>query len=156
MYTRTPPPQRNSSGVTAKQDTARPSLYDDRSIPMLIPKDYHGEMLRTVPASMQKPDEEPVCTEACAENESSAPAAVSEYRVQTPPEEPNGRHSTSLIGGIYDLLLGDNSAEEETLLLLGIALLLLWGHLDRGGLFDRDAWDSDDLALILIGYLLLS
>ena len=67
-----------------------------------------------------------------------------------------GGHSTSLIGGLYDLLLGENSSEEETLLLLGIGLLLLWGHLDRGGIFDRSTWDGDDLALLLIGYLLLS
>ena len=72
------------------------------------------------------------------------------------PSEQTEKRGNSLIGGLYDLLLGENSSEEETLLLLGIGLLLLWGHLDRGGLFDRSSWESDDLALLLIGYLLLS
>ncbi len=60
----------------------------------------------------------------------------------------------SLLNGIFDLLLGKNSDEEETILLLGVAVLLLSGHMDRR----RDSssrWDEDDLALLLIGYLLL-
>ena len=68
---------------------------------------------------------------------------------------PSGEAGT-LLGGLYGLLVGENGDEEETLLLLAIGLLLLWGHLDRGGLFDRSTWDSDDLALLMIGYLLLS
>ena len=63
------------------------------------------------------------------------------------------------IGSVPDGIecgIGKTGTEEETLLLLGTALVLLWGHLDRGGLFDRNTWDDGDLALLLIGYLLLS
>jgi hypothetical protein len=103
-------------------------------------------------------------------DEESATEALSEITDRTDDEddvfatvgaqalsEVNGqRESGSLLDGLYHLLIGETGAEEETLLLLAIALLLLWGHLDRGGLFDRSTWDGDDLALLLIGYLLLS
>ena len=155
MYTRTPPTRPNSTGSHAREEP-QPVRYDERSMPILIPKDYRGEMLRSVPAAIPESDVDPVTFETYAETAAEDTAAAAKDRLGEPLSDTGERRGTSLIGGIYDLLLGDNSAEEETLLLLGIALLLLWGHLDRGGLFDRDAWDSDDLALILIGYLLLS
>jgi hypothetical protein len=129
--------------------------YGDNGLPILIPKDYRGEMLRSVPAAIPESDVDPVTFETYAET-AAEDAAAAKDRLGEPLSDTGEQRGTSLIGGIYDLLLGDNSAEEETLLLLGIALLLLWGHLDRGGLFDRSTWDGDDLALLLIGYLLLS
>ena len=131
-------------------------------LPYLIPQDYRGEFLRgqrmTVSdaaesVSVQTVEPEPVETEIPLEEQrSSDNTGIG----NTGTGQENSDRGTSLIGGLYDFLLGENSSEEETLLLLGIALLLLWGHLDRGGLFDRASWDADDLALLLIGYLLLS
>lgn len=110
---------------------------------MLIPKDYRGELFRSTSYAPEPPS---------AEQEPAAEVQVSDETQRTS----DVGQEVSLFNGIYDLLLGENSAEEETLLLLGIALLLLWGHLDRGGLFERQAWNADDIALLLIGYLLLS
>ena len=135
--------------------------YESSGIPLLIPQDYRGELLRehrTVVPSESVSDEESA-TEALSEitdrtdDEDDVSATVGAQ----PLSEVNGqRESGSLLDGLYHLLIGETGAEEETLLLLAIALLLLWGHLDRGGLFDRSTWDGDDLALLLIGYLLLS
>ena len=128
-------------------------------MPLLIPKDYHGEFLREHQSS---PRTEPVISEE-AETWSEDTEAVSSAAKSIPSEEdlvptsaPVQEESGSLLEGVYRLLIGETGAEEETLLLLAIALLLLWGHLDRGGLFDRSTWDSDDIALLLIGYLLIS
>ena len=166
MYTRNSGNVRSSQEKTSAHITA-PSLGDGgwssgggkpQDLPLLIPQDYHGEFLRehrsvsyddadfsssvedTVPAAAES---DVVLADSAKQKEFDAPTAVPE-------------RGGSLIGGLYDLLLGENSSEEETLLLLAIALFLLWGHLDRGDLFDRSTWDSDDLALLLIGYLLLS
>ncbi len=140
-------------------------------MPILIPQDYHGEFLRghrTAPSDHAHTEAETVPEESTAipemmETELPIPSANDIAPMKVEPDSystassvRNSTHGNSLIGGLYDLLLGENSSEEETLLLLGIGLLLLWGHLDRGGLFDRSTWDADDLALLLIGYLLLS
>ena len=135
-------------------------------LPLLIPQDHHGEFLRerrisepTVPEPQQSTDEieltEIVHAESPREADTES-ADIQDIPQFTDLSEQHPDHGNSLIGGLYDLLLGENSSDEETLLLLGIGLLLLWGHLDRGGLFDRSSWESDDLALLLIGYLLLS
>ena len=130
-------------------------------MPILIPQDYHGEFLRDrrerIPIHDDDGDEiaPPDMLVGTADDGSECALAVGGPTADASVQR--GRESgTSLLGGLYDLLLGENSEEEETLLLLAIALLLLWGHLDRGGLFERSTWDSDDLALLLIGYLLLS
>lgn len=139
---------------------------DSGGMPYLIPQDYRGEFLRghrTPPEDTAEPDSQQ--TEKSTQAESidrpsediePAPAEVEHLLERTVISGETSGRGASLLGGLYDLLLGENSSEEETLLLLGIALLLLWGHLDRGGLFDRTTWDADDLALLLIGYLLLS
>ena len=135
--------------------------YESSGIPLLIPQDYRGELLRehrTVVPSESVSDEESA-TEALSEitDRTDETHDVSATVGAQPLSEVNGlRESGSLLDGLYHLLIGETGAEEETLLLLAIALLLLWGHLDRGGLFDRSTWDGDDLALLLIGYLLLS
>jgi hypothetical protein len=135
--------------------------YESSGIPLLIPQDYRGELLRehrTVVSSESVSDEESA-TEALSEitDRTDETHDVSATVGAQPLSEVNGqRESGSLLDGLYHLLIGETGAEEETLLLLAIALLLLWGHLDRGGLFDRSTWDGDDLALLLIGYLLLS
>ena len=135
--------------------------YESSGIPLLIPQDYRGELLRehrTVVPSESVSDEESA-TEALSEitDRTDDEDDVSAIVGAQPLSEVNGqRESGSLLDGLYHLLIGETGAEEETLLLLAIALLLLWGHLDRGGLFDRSTWDGDDLALLLIGYLLLS
>jgi len=134
-------------------------------IPLLIPQDYHGELLRD--RRISEPTELPMQSEELEPSDHTTTAepsvtddtlsdAEEEIAQIAVPSEQTEKRGNSLIGGLYDLLLGENSSEEETLLLLGIGLLLLWGHLDRGGLFDRSSWESDDLALLLIGYLLLS
>lgn len=173
MYTRNqgnvrPTPMMKSPVLLSADAVKSGGTADSDGMPILIPKDYRGEFLRghraapsaeyeasdtTAPTDTEPaehPQDEntadtdlvPVVSEAVVDGKVDSKAA--------------GGHSTSLIGGLYDLLLGENSSEEETLLLLGIGLLLLWGHLDRGGIFDRSTWDGDDLALLLIGYLLLS
>ena len=135
--------------------------YESSGIPLLIPQDYRGELLRehrTVVPSESVSDEESA-TEALSEitDRTDETHDVSATVGAQALSEVNGqRESGSLLDGLYHLLIGETGAEEETLLLLAIALLLLWGHLDRGGLFDRSTWDGDDLALLLIGYLLLS
>ena len=134
--------------------------YESSGIPLLIPQDYRGELLRehrTVVSSESVSDEESA-TEALSEitDRTDETHDVSATVGAQPLSEVNGqRESGSLLDGLYHLLIGETGAEEETLFLLAIALLLLWGHLDRGGLFDRSTWDGDDLALLLIGYLLL-
>lgn len=135
-------------------------------LPLLIPQDYHGEFLRerrisepTETEPPQRSDTVEVSGRVYAEPPAEEITALAnEDEIPQIPELParQEERGNSLIGGLYDLLLGENSSDEETLLLLGIGLLLLWGHLDRGGLFDRSSWESDDLALLLIGYLLLS
>ena len=183
MYTRNqgsvrPTPTMRST-VPLSSDRMRGADADNSAgMPILIPQDYRGEFLRghrTPPSDMtdqtdrmKPPDTAGEDLMQTAEAISTEPAALQVSDTELIPtvsepipdcEENGGQttgHGTSLIGGLYDLLLGENSSEEETLLLLGIGLLLLWGHLDRGGLFDRSTWDSDDLALLLIGYLLLS
>ena len=173
MYTRNqgnvrPTPMMKSPVLLSADAVKSGGTADSDGMPILIPQDYRGEFLRghraspsaeyeasdtTAPTDTEpaeNPQDEntsdtdlvPVVSEAVVDGKVDSKAA--------------GGHSTSLIGGLYDLLLGENSSEEETLLLLGIGLLLLWGHLDRGGIFDRSTWDGDDLALLLIGYLLLS
>lgn len=135
--------------------------YESNEMPLLIPQDYRGELLRehrTVVPSESVSDEESA-TEALSEitDRTDETHDVSATVGAQALSEVNGqRESGSLLDGLYHLLIGETGAEEETLLLLAIALLLLWGHLDRGGLFDRSTWDGDDLALLLIGYLLLS
>ena len=135
--------------------------YESSGIPLLIPQDYRGELLRehrTVVSSESVSDEESA-TEALSEitDRTDETHDISATVGAQALSEVNGqRESGSLLDGLYHLLIGETGAEEETLLLLAIALLLLWGHLDRGGLFDRSTWDGDDLALLLIGYLLLS
>ena len=135
--------------------------YESSGIPLLIPQDYRGELLRehrTVVSSESVSDEESA-TEALSEitDRTDETHDVSATVGAQPLSEVNGqREAGSLLDGLYHLLIGETGAEEETLFLLAIALLLLWGHLDRGGLFDRSTWDGDDLALLLIGYLLLS
>ena len=84
----------------------------------------------------------PPAQEECVHEEKSGPA--------------DAPQAAGLLGGLYDLFVGTNSSEEETVLLLGIVVLLLWGHLDRGSSFDIGTWGEEDLALLLIGYLLLS
>ena len=139
--------------------------YESNGMPLLIPQDYHGEFLREHRA-VQLPvqsDEAAPYAEALTE----APTAMTAPSVDKDemPVTDDGQFLTrsadrsesgSLLDGLYHLLIGETGAEEETLLLLAIALLLLWGHLDRGDLFDRSTWDSDDLGLLLVGYLLLS
>ncbi len=127
-------------------------------MPILIPQDYHGELLREHRAST---DVTEVSEEMPYFDDEAAPISTDTEQAETvsterPLDSTDESHGTSLLGGLSDLLLGENSSEEETLLLLGIILLLLWGRLDRGGAFDRSTWGSDDLALLMIGYLLLS
>ena len=173
MYTRNqgnvrPTPMMKSPVLLSADAVKSGGTADHGSMPILIPQDYRGEFLRGHRASPSELYEAsdttaPTDTEP-AENPQDENTAdtdlvpvVSEAVVDGKVDsKAAGGHSTSLIGGLYDLLLGENSSEEETLLLLGIGLLLLWGHLDRGGIFDRSTWDGDDLALLLIGYLLLS
>ncbi len=123
---------------------ARGNPMRELSDTLVIPRDYHGEMLR----GSELP-EEPVY-----EGEPSADMtpvlSVQAARKEALPPVPTHR----LLDGVFDLLLGNNSDEEETILLLGVAVLLLSGHFDRrhdGG----NLWSEDDLALLLIGYLLL-
>ena len=147
---------------------------------LIIPREYHGEMLRpvirsydtqapTVMEMVPKTNEgdtvslvpqpvpqqaAPVCDsqEPTADNGSTADLIVSQS--EEVPKEKQAVHSRSLFDGVLDLLFGRNSDEEETVLLLGVALLLLSGHMSR----DRDSgsgWSEDDLALLLVGYLLL-
>ncbi len=173
MYTRNqgnvrPTPMMRSPVPLSSDGMTNGGAPDHGSMPILIPQDYRGEFLR---GHRQTPSER---------YEASDTTAPSDTELSENPQDENtadtdlvpmaaeavlngvadkgqaGSHGNSLIGGLYDLLLGENSSEEETLLLLGIGLLLLWGHLDRGGIFDRSTWDGDDLALLLIGYLLLS
>ena len=173
MYTRNqgnvrPTPMMKSPVLLSADAVKSGGTADSDGMPILIPKDYRGEFLRGHRAAPSAEYEEsdttaPTDTEP-AENpqdENTADTDLVPVESETAVESEvdgkvAGSHSTSLIGGLYDLLLGENSSEEETLLLLGIGLLLLWGHLDRGGIFDRSTWDGDDLALLLIGYLLLS
>ena len=173
MYTRNqgnvrPTPMMKSPVLLSADGMTNGGASDHGSMPILIPQDYRGEFLRghrSSPSELYEASDTaaPTDTEP-AENSQDENTAdtdlvplVSEAVVDGKVDsKAAGGHSTSLIGGLYDLLLGENSSEEETLLLLGIGLLLLWGHLDRGGIFDRSTWDGDDLALLLIGYLLLS
>ena len=173
MYTRNqgnvrPTPMMKSPVLLSADGMTNGGASDHGSMPILIPQDYRGEFLRghrAAPSELYKASDTtaPTDTEP-AENpqdENTADTDLVPVESETAVESEvdgkvAGSHSTSLIGGLYDLLLGENSSEEETLLLLGIGLLLLWGHLDRGGIFDRSTWDGDDLALLLIGYLLLS
>ena len=126
--------------------------------PILIPQDYRGEFLRASQAQQMK-EAPPVQTRAAEDayqDEHMAELSDTVEEVPLPPSVMPSGEAGTLLGGLYGLLVGENGDEEETLLLLAIGLLLLWGHLDRGGLFDRSTWDSDDLALLMIGYLLLS
>ncbi len=111
----------------------------------LIPPEYHGEMLRrAIPPETHDDPDLPLTNEY----DLIQPPLPEEL---APVSAGSATDSHRMTDGIFDLLLGKNSDEEETILLLGIALLLLSGHLDR-----RDAgWGEDDLALLLIGYLLL-
>jgi len=120
---------------------------------LLIPQDYHGELLRS-PSAAGEPDPEPLPPP----EPSCAGAAGASAETAAPPAQEECVHETAsgLLGGLYDLIVGKNSSEEETVLLLGIIVLLLWGHLDRGSAFDIGTWGEEDLALFLIGYLLLS
>ena len=173
MYTRNqgnvrPTPMMKSPVLLSADAVKSGGTVDSDGMPILIPQDYRGEFLRGHRASPSAEYEAsdttaPTDTEPAEhpQDENTADTdlvpVVSEAVVDGKVDsKAAGGHSTSLIGGLYDLLLGENSSEEETLLLLGIGLLLLWGHLDRGGIFDRSTWDGDDLALLLIGYLLLS
>ena len=173
MYTRNqgnvrPTPMMKSPVLLSADGMTNGGASDHGSMPILIPQDYRGEFLRghrAAPSAEYEPSDTaaPTDTEPAEhpQDENTADPDLVPVESETVVEsEVDGKvaggHSTSLIGGLYDLLLGENSSEEETLLLLGIGLLLLWGHLDRGGIFDRSTWDGDDLALLLIGYLLLS
>ena len=139
--------------------------YAHDTAPLLIPQDYHGEFLRSVQPSRPQNGES---SEQTVQDGELSYAQAGADSVPLTEEADVGRQaeqivsasakakSESLLGGLYSLFVGENSSEEETLLLLGIGLLLLWGHLDRGALFDRSTWDADDLALLMIGYLLLS
>lgn len=169
MYTRNQGNTRSSpavKGSAAFSTDGKPGIAADNTagMPILIPKDYHGELLRGHHMPMTENDS--TDSELPSEEvlDASAPNGAVDIALSVTDDAPHDAaaaeeargHGNSLVGGLYDLLLGENSSEEETLLLLGIGLLLLWGHLDRGGLFDRSTWDADDLALLLIGYLLLS
>ena len=175
MYTRNqgnvrPTPVMRSAAPLPTERMAGGGAGDPGGMPILIPQDYHGEFLRGHRTSLSEMTEMSdtasliQASEDMQAESADMPApevdAIPTVSSAAPDRETEGLqihgHGTSLIGGLYDLLLGENSSEEETLLLLGIGLLLLWGHLDRGGLFDRRTWDGDDLALLLIGYLLLS
>lgn len=144
--------------------------YESGGIPLLIPQDYRGELLRDrrrgsepappyeespteIPAEMTEPaDSIPADGADCTVGAESIPADTAPSASEMTAPQDGG----TLLGGLYRLLIGESGAEEETLLLLAVALLLLWGHLDRGGSLDRSSWDGDDLALLLIGCLLLS
>ncbi|MBE6657563.1 MAG: hypothetical protein E7604_03870 [Ruminococcaceae bacterium] len=171
MYTRNPMPQR----VSAQKSSPMTGFglgnrtQDQGNLPILIPKDYRGEFLRDRIPEPPPERERESAAETAVWEESEAVSAdpadlepvsagLPDLTVQQAGTEasPSNSGTGSLLGGLYDLLIGENSTEEETILLLAIGLLLLWGHLDRGGLFDRSTWDGDDLALLLIGYLLLS
>lgn len=124
-------------------------------MPIIVPQDYHGEFLRERNSIGQVQEMLP---------SEHVPSVMTEHAPDMEaPEQAEGASDVSRVpqkstlpGALYDLLIGKTGTEEETLLLLGTALVLLWGHLDRGGLFDRNTWDDGDLALLLIGYLLLS
>ena len=171
MYTRNP-----GSGRLREQksspyaNTAFGGKQQDSSMPLLIPQDYRGEFLREhrsagiatpqTDAAQHRPTDvlptEDALPTAVGEAEPvTSDAFIGEAEAPAPPEQMQNRGGT-LLGGLYDLFIGENSSEEETVLLLAIGLLILWGHLDRGGLFDRSSWEDDGLALLLIGYLLLS
>ncbi len=169
MYTRnqggTRPTPAMRGSVPFPTDGAGGTGADNAAdMPILIPKDYHGEFLRSHRPLVQEnegseanpPPAAGFAAEPEMTDDDTGSLSLTEDTADAALPHEIGEHGKSLFGGLYDLLLGENSTEEETLLLLGIGLLLLWGHLDRGGLFDRNTWDTDDLALLLIGYLLLS
>lgn len=165
MYTKNQAGGRTQETRTSMTSTAAFSggkeRYGDNGLPILIPKDYRGELLRQ--RQMQQPAPTPK-SETQMERETDAEQQTAVHSEPIPAEEnradenhdPAARETGSILAGLYHLLVGESGEEEETLLLLAIGLLLLWGHLDRGGLFDASTWDSDDLALLLIGYLLIS
>lgn len=156
-------------------------MQKERDTELIIPREYHGEMLRAANRTYEEPSgREPDIPEPRAmpvpkeeytditedtgqkpDDDSRSDDSADTVSVEDDGtgakdhEEEKEEHDSArgLAGGIFDLLLGKNSDEEETILLLGVALLLLSGHMDRGA--DGETWGEDDLALLLIGYLLL-
>lgn len=157
-------------------------MQKERDTELIIPREYHGEMLRAANRTYEESSGRdtdmsemrvvPVPKEGYTDitedtdqktdegDRGDAPRVVTavekndENDAKDHGEEKEEHDSArGLAGGLFDLLLGKNSDEEETILLLGVALLLLSGHMDRGA--DGETWGEDDLALLLIGYLLL-
>lgn len=178
MYTRN---YGHSEGRGERGQRGRDMTQND----LLIPREYHGEMLRPRPAkerasvpapapaapvSAKEPtgyaEESPTHTfmpASAGMPETGLPETVPWERTgnispTVPASAPfSGTESSSggnLLDGVFDLLLGKNSDEEETILLLGIAVLLLSGHMERRK-DGEHGWGEDDIGLLLVGYLLL-
>jgi len=139
--------------------------------PLLIPKEYHGEMLRNRGESDRSAAGEisdiyaghaVEDIRAVSVEESTAMTMHADERtdaVMESIESPNVPKPKT-VGGLGDVLgslLGEGGSEDEVFLLLGVGLLLLFAHYDRhsNGEHSDDRWDLDDLALLMIAYLLL-
>lgn len=143
------------TGRTNARDAKRPAVHRSSEegtagTPLMIPRDYHGEMLRAAAGDAPESTgtELPSAAVALSAEEEALPVGVAPH---VPAAPAHSEHR--LLDGVFDLLLGNNSDEEETVLLLGVAVLLLSGHMERRN--GENRWSEDDLALLLIGYLLL-
>ncbi len=148
------------TGRTNARDAKRPAVHRSSEegtagIPLMIPRDYHGEMLRaaTGDAPESTGTELPSAAVAVSAEEEALPVGVAPHVPAAPAPAAPAHSEHRLLDGVFDLLLGNNSDEEETVLLLGVAVLLLSGHMERRN--GENRWSEDDLALLLIGYLLL-
>ncbi len=142
------------------------------SEPLLIPKEYRGEMLR----GRADPDL-PIGTSSANGYGDTPPreylteqSSVSYHGQMTSSEKTDTAHEESVeasstieqnrrggsVGEILSSLFKDNGSEDEMFLLLGVGLLLLFAHYDRhGNEYNGDRWDLDDLARLRVAYLLL-
>ncbi len=155
-----------------------PKIPDAEEI--LIPQNYHGEMMRPAGSRTEQPvpEETPALEETLQPSqvplyeETPAPAAVEVP--SSPPPAQTAQPRGGLLSGISDLLFGHGGGE-DTLLLMGIGFLLWSNRHERtrpingdetmrtadkstpfGDLSSILSFDGDDLGLLLIVLLLLS
>lgn len=172
MYARTYPVV-NGAGAERNRETHSGIRPEE----LLIPQNYHGEMLRSS-SSRRRADEEhepmeesvPQHTEAAADRQvEDSPCPYSSVQAQEDGEQTGfpEKQEKGLLSGLSELLSGHGRSGESRenrengenpLLLLGLLLFISGSFRDRegsgGGLISFA--EDDDLVLLLILFLLLT